>query len=81
MLAISLTVACATDMMVLFFTHIPFVVNHTINATPPERLQHYLMSSKSSVCSVYGTRYILFNILALMLNIQAANTAVPEYCG
>ena len=27
--------------VVLFFTHIPFVVNHTINATPPERLQHY----------------------------------------
>ena len=26
--------------MVLFFTHIPFVVNLTINATPPERLQH-----------------------------------------
>jgi len=26
--------------MVLFFTHIPIVVNHTINATPPERLQH-----------------------------------------
>ena len=26
--------------MVLFFTHIPFVVNHTINATLPERLQH-----------------------------------------
>jgi len=25
--------------MVLFFTHIPFVVNHTINATPPDRLQ------------------------------------------
>jgi len=25
--------------MVLFFAHIPFVVNHTINATPPERLQ------------------------------------------
>jgi len=25
--------------MVLFFTHIPFVVKHTINATPPERLQ------------------------------------------
>jgi len=34
--------ARATDIMVLFFTHIPFVVNHTINATPPERLQHYL---------------------------------------
>ena len=27
--------------MVLFFTHIPFVVNHTFNGTPPERLQHY----------------------------------------
>jgi len=26
--------------MFLFFAHIPFVVNHTINATPPERLQH-----------------------------------------
>jgi len=25
--------------MVLFFTYIPIVVNHTINATPPERLQ------------------------------------------
>ena len=27
--------------IVLFFTHIPFVVNHTINAKPPERLQQY----------------------------------------
>jgi len=27
--------------MVLFFTHIPFVVNHTINATSPESLQQY----------------------------------------
>jgi len=27
--------------MVLFFAHIPFVVNHTFNATPPERLQQY----------------------------------------
>ena len=27
--------------MVLFFVHIPLVVNHTINAPPPERLQHY----------------------------------------
>ena len=27
--------------MVLFFTHIPFVVNYTINATPPERLQQW----------------------------------------
>jgi len=34
-----LLLARATYIMVLFFTHIPFVVNHTINATPPERLQ------------------------------------------
>ena len=27
--------------MVLFFTHIPFMVNHIINATPPERLQQH----------------------------------------
>ena len=27
--------------MVLFFTHIPFRANHTINATPPERLQQH----------------------------------------
>jgi len=26
---------------VLFFTHIPFVVNHTINATPLQRLQQH----------------------------------------
>jgi len=26
--------------MLLFFAHIPFVVNHTINAKPPEKLQH-----------------------------------------
>ena len=28
--------------MVLFFTHIPFVLNHTINATLPERLEQYV---------------------------------------
>jgi len=32
--------APGTYIMVLFFKHIPFVVNHTINATPPERLQY-----------------------------------------
>jgi len=31
--------------MVLFFTHIPFVVNHTFIATPPERLQQYAAHS------------------------------------
>jgi len=37
--------ARATYMMVLFFTHIPFVVNHTFNAIPPARLQHYYYQS------------------------------------
>ena len=36
-----LLLARATYIMVLFFTHIAFVVNHTINATPPERLQQH----------------------------------------
>jgi len=36
-----LLLARATYKMMSFFTHIPFVVNHTINATPPERLQRY----------------------------------------
>jgi len=33
-----LLLARLTYIIVLFFAHIPFVVNHTINATPPERL-------------------------------------------
>jgi len=36
-----LLLARATYIMVLFFMHIPFVLNHTINATPPERLQQH----------------------------------------
>jgi len=36
-------VACSRHIyIVLLFTHTPFVVNHTINATPPERLQQQL---------------------------------------
>jgi len=33
-------IACSRHIYIsLFFAHIPFVVNHTFNATPPERLQ------------------------------------------
>jgi len=39
-----LLLARATYIMVLCFTHIPFVVNHTINATPLERLQQWNLS-------------------------------------
>jgi len=35
--------------MVLFFTHIPFVVNHTINATSPERLQQHQPCQQSKI--------------------------------
>ena len=41
-----LLLARATYVMVLFFTHIPFVVNHTINATPLERLQQSQLRRK-----------------------------------
>jgi len=31
--------------VVLFFAHIPFVVNRTFNAMSTERLQHYISSN------------------------------------
>ena len=37
--------------MVLFFTHIPFVVNHTINTTPPERLQQKQVVTGKLICN------------------------------
>jgi len=41
--AISLIIACSLHAYIfLFFTHISFVVNNTINTTPPERLQLYM---------------------------------------
>jgi len=55
--------------MVLFFTHIPFVVNHTINATPPERLQqlqrgirHILnLGDHPCIFSFFSTRLVLLS--------------------
>jgi len=47
--AISLIIACSLHAYIfLFFAHIPFMVNHTMNATPPERLQHYYRITKSN---------------------------------
>ena len=35
-------IACSRHIHIfLFFAHIPFVMNHAINATPPERLQQH----------------------------------------
>ena len=41
--------------MVLFFTHIPFVVNHTFNATSPERLQQ----QNRKACWQFVTRCVV----------------------
>jgi len=41
--------------MVLFFRHIPFMVNDTFNATPPERLQqHPLLFTANRTPHIYG---------------------------
>jgi len=38
-------IACSCHIyVVLFYTLIPFVVNHTFNAMPSERLQQYCLS-------------------------------------
>ena len=37
-------IACSRHIYILlFFAHVPFVVNHTFNALPPERLQQHLL--------------------------------------
>jgi len=41
---ITLLLVRATYIWVLFFAHIPFVVNRTFNATPTERLQNVAIS-------------------------------------
>ena len=54
--------------MVLFFTHIPFVVNHMINAAPPERLQQHQKGLQA--CSFVQAAWHAINILTSRL-IQA----------
>ena len=62
----------ATYIMVLFFTHIPLVVNHTINATPAERLQHY-----HSLQYIYRTLQLLIFLTLCNLN-KTRNRAVTH---
>jgi len=40
---ITLLLLVRVTYILLFFAHIPFMVNHTFNAAPPERLQHMLI--------------------------------------
>ena len=67
-----LLLARASYIMVLFFTHILFVVNHTINATPPERLQHYLYLPKENKerKPCHGTMEASFDLLSTCLLIK-----------
>ena len=45
-------ITCSRHIYVLlFFAHIPFVVNHTFNATPPERLQLLRSEIPSGMCA------------------------------
>ena len=68
-----LLLARATDMMVLFFTYIPFVVNHTINATPPERLQHY-------TCSDHNTSHKLRPVMLPLADDHLLRPAALSCC-
>jgi len=44
-----LLLVCATYVWVLFFAHIPFVVNRTFNATTTEMLQHCIVATATYV--------------------------------
>jgi len=60
---------------VLFFTHIPFVVNHTINATPPERLQQHQNNSIRKACSRWKTgRHAVDHLWSIINNLWAICT-------
>jgi len=48
-------IACSRHVYILLlFAHIPFVGNHTFNATPPERLQQYNKEYKTYIGSQTG---------------------------
>ena len=51
--------------MVLFFMHIPSVVNHTINATPPERLQQWSQNVASAKSSLRNAILVELSIVQL----------------
>ena len=67
-----LLLARSTYIMVLFFTHIAFVVNHTINATPPERLQHY------HCCCIHAGELAFTNIHGTMEHRECCKTPRPS---
>jgi len=60
--------------MVLFFTHIPFVVNHTIKATPPERLQHHFIRLQRHFDNNV-------NVIYLQKFVDLAECNISRHCG
>jgi len=65
-------VACSRHKhILLFFAHIPFVVNHTFNATPTDRLQHNRF---------YGRSIFLYLFRAILGKFGQKLFAPPEIC-
>ena len=77
-------IACSRHIyVVLFFTHIPFVVNHTFNATPMERLQQYQQLSYEN-CAVLEKTAKAFAISMNMkeiLVIHCNSLRKSSWCG
>jgi len=62
--------------MVLFFTHIPFVVNHTINAAPPERLQHFIPVSFKHNLIIIFRRIVKYQWIQETAHLDAAKFSI-----
>jgi len=76
-----LLLARATYIMVLFFTHIPFVVNHTINATPPERLQQcYTFSGKQDIKYNFSNGFLVLSALYQGFGTEQYILTTKAYC-
>jgi len=65
---------CATYIWVLFFTHIPFVVNRTMNATPTDRLQHHFRhwhAYKQKVWQILQARHNLSTFPSQLIGLKS----------
>jgi len=54
--------------VLLFFAHIPFVVNHTFIATPPERLQHWSLHNCEKIFPLFAIWVNAINAFIVILN-------------
>jgi len=65
--------------MVLFFTHTPFVVNHTFNATQPERLQHRPLLKRHFYSSV--AQQVTASYVSLAITTQLRKRMIVDQAG